>query len=301
MPRFPWESSNFQRATCESVERFVTPKTRRPSGNCASASIQETAFVRNIRSPKSGSRSCASHTIRARLKSSDVFNVAIRDRPGRCEFNRRRGGLPRLILQRRLRHQPRGGGQRARLVHDHEFGLQVETVAPAVVERIRILLRAVPRKTQRAEFFFVKIQPAKSALEVADGNAARRENAAIVLRVLMNDLALAFPAEAGEVTDVDGIAAAFVIQIFQNRFECISDADRSSRDDPARRRRPGQTPGPMKNTSRRRDNVSFRLENWFRKRSVATSAVDHPPPPQSRLRTRAEKLIQLLRLHPSRS
>ena len=34
-----------------------------------------------IRSPKSGSRSCASHTIRARLVSRDVFKVATRDGP----------------------------------------------------------------------------------------------------------------------------------------------------------------------------------------------------------------------------
>src|SRR5512140_2335260 len=75
------ESWQVQRAECQPTGTFVTPTTRWPSGNWASASIHETAFVRTIRSPKSGSRSCASHTIRARLKSRDAFKVAIWNGP----------------------------------------------------------------------------------------------------------------------------------------------------------------------------------------------------------------------------
>src|ERR1043166_6360183 len=106
-----------------------------------------------------------------------------------------RGGLsfPGLIGERGLSHEEGGDRERTRLVLRNEFSLKVEAVAPTIIDWIRIRLRAVQRKAQLPEFFLVMLDPAEAALDVADGNAAGRKDAAINLGVLINDFPRAIP------------------------------------------------------------------------------------------------------------
>ena len=118
--------------------------------------------------------------------------------------------------------QERETGQRARLVHRHEFRAGVERVCPTIVERIRRIRRAIGRKRERPKLRAVVVQVLKSGLDVAQRNPRRRQDAPVILRVLIDDLPLPFPTQAGEISDVRGIAAALVIQVAQDRIEIVA-------------------------------------------------------------------------------
>src|SRR5207237_7809818 len=51
----------------------------------------------------------------------------------------------------------------------------------------------------------------------AEGNAAGWQSLAIVLRVLMHDIAPTFPAETSHISNVHRITAAFVVDVGENR------------------------------------------------------------------------------------
>src|SRR5205814_4006405 len=68
----------------------------------------------------------------------------------------------------------------------------------------------------------VVVQVLKSGLNVAQRNPRRRQDAPVVLRVLIDDLPLPFPTQAGEISDIHGIAAALVIQVAQDRIEIVA-------------------------------------------------------------------------------
>ena len=61
-------------------------------------------------------------------------------------------------------------------------------------------------------------EPAEAALDVAQRDSGRGQHAAIVLGPLMNDFALSFPTEAGDVSDVHGVAPCFIAQICHDGF-----------------------------------------------------------------------------------
>ena len=114
------------------------------------------------------------------------------------------------------------GDRSARLVHGHKLRRHVETVSPTVVERVWRGRDAVLRETERAEFALVGVDVSEARLDVAQRNARRRQHAIVILGVLMDDFALALPAQAGHIGHVDGIAAAFVVQIAQDGIKIVA-------------------------------------------------------------------------------
>jgi len=126
-----------------------------------------------------------------------------------------------LVSQRRLSHEEGGRREATRLVQDDELRANIETVAPPIVNGVRHILRAIERITERPQFFLISVQPHKTTLQISQGNAWSRHNPAIIDRLLIHDAPLAFPAQARKKRDIHRVAAAYVIEVANERIHEI--------------------------------------------------------------------------------
>ena len=131
----------------------------------------------------------------------------------------RGAGFPRLRLCGGAGGEDGEGEEAARLIYADVFGGDVERIGPAVVEFVGRGHGSVGGENEFAKFGAIGAEIVESGLDVTEGNAVGREDAAVIERVLAHGLALAFLAEAGEVGDVDGIRAALVVHVSRERVE----------------------------------------------------------------------------------
>src|SRR5436190_3994745 len=123
------------------------------------------------------------------------------------------GGPPWLTLQWRASHEAGERREGARLVYGHEFSRHIETVAPPVIERERVVFVAVGWKREAAQFLFVGFEIHETLLDITKRDTGRRQHPGVVHGILMHNLTLAFPAESCQKGHVVRICAAFVVEV----------------------------------------------------------------------------------------
>src|SRR5207237_2798709 len=72
---------------------------------------------------------------------------------------------------------------------------------------------AIGGEAEILEFGAVKIEVSKTGGEIADRNARGRQEPSIVNGPLADDVALTLPTDAGDIREIDWIAASFIIHV----------------------------------------------------------------------------------------
>ena len=110
------------------------------------------------------------------------------------------------------REKPQAG-EAARGIENDEFRSDIPTITPTVIEGVWGRGGIIGGKAELFEHRAVIPQIAECALHIAHRQTRGRQHLTINWRVLVDNIPLALPAQAGDERNIDGIAAAFVIHI----------------------------------------------------------------------------------------
>ncbi|MPN57608.1 hypothetical protein SDC9_205302 [bioreactor metagenome] len=99
-----------------------------------------------------------------------------------------------------------------RIQHD-KFGVHIPTVSPPIIERVWRCGSPIRRKGQAVQHPAVIPKVTKVRGHVTDRLTGRWQSLAIIDRPLINYVALALPAQPGDVGDINRVATAFVVHV----------------------------------------------------------------------------------------